>query len=121
MVIMITSASTNRANHGPFRERSVMSCCKLVFCGGGTMRSRVLKKVTRNRQEAATPQKVMVNCQPKRSLPPPSHLTSECVTAVTKVLPLKAKMKRRPLIVERSCGSLDMTPERALYGMLMPV
>ena len=78
------------------------------------MRSRVLKNVTTNKPEAATPQNAIVNCQPSRSLPWPSHFTRNGVAAVTSVLPPNAKINRNPLIVERSCGSLDITPESAL-------
>ena len=56
----------------------------------------------------------IVSCQPRRSFPCPSHFTSEGVAAVTSVLPLNAKMKRSPLMVVRSWGSLDITPESAL-------
>ena len=78
------------------------------------MRSRVFTKVTTNKPEAARPQTAIVNCQPKRSLPWPNHFTKNGVAAVTSVLPPNAKMKRSPLIVVRSCGSLDITPESAL-------
>ena len=85
------------------------------------MRSRVFRKVSTNSSEANTLHVSMVSCQPSLSLPPPSQCTSAGVAAVTTVPPAKAKMKRRPLTVERSCGSADSTPDSALYGMLMQV
>jgi len=60
------------------------------------------------------PQRPIVSCHPRGSLLWPSHWTSLGVSAVTSVLPLKAKMNRKPLIVVRSWGSLDITPESAL-------
>jgi len=56
----------------------------------------------------------MVNCQPSFSLPCPNHFTRCGVIAVTNMLPAKAKINRNPLIVVRSWGSLDNTPDRAL-------
>src|SRR6187431_2039267 len=109
------NAKKKRTTQGRFCDKSRISCQTLVFCsGGGAMRSRVLKNVMVKSIQAAIPHTTMVNCQPNFSSPLPSHLTSEGVAAVTNVAPPNAKIKRKPLMVERSCGSFDITPDKAL-------
>jgi hypothetical protein len=74
----------------------------------------ILRARPDNRQAAPNPHTIMVSCQPRWASPAPRVLTSHGVAAVTIVLPANAKMKRRPLIEERCCGSLDITPDKAL-------
>ena len=112
--VMFTMPATNiMIQCGLENSVRMSSMSRVCWAAGGWIRSRVVKKQTRNSTTAATLNKTTVACAPRLASPPPRAPTSQRKLVLAMIPPICASDMRYELRLVLSSGSSVITPDSA--------